>query len=285
MHHNRSPRRRAPIAPGFAGLAAAVFAACALGAPAAAQIQRVDLELVLAVDVSQSMDSAEHRLQRQGYVEAFRHDEVIEAILFGPRGRIAVTYVEWGEDYYQRQVVPWTIIDSRESALAFADELEAEALWPGSRTSISNALYQSAHLLETNNIDGSRMVIDVSGDGPNNTGPWVDFARDDVGERGITVNGLPIMLREAYAWYDIENLDEYYEDCVITGPGAFVAPVRSLEELGPTIRGKLVLEIASLPSTVRYAQFTFSNEPEEEKANCQIGEMLWQTRGGGFGFQ
>lgn len=264
--------------------AAAVLAAGIAGAAASAQVERVDLELVLAVDVSQSMDNAEHRLQRQGYVEAFRHDEVIEAILFGPRGRVAVTYVEWGEDYYQRQVVPWTIIDSREAALAFADRLEAEQLWPGSRTSISNALYASARLLLDNNIEAARMVVDISGDGPNNTGPWVDFARDDVEELGIIVNGLPIMLRQASAWYDIENLDDYYEDCVIAGPGSFVAPVRTLEELGPTIRGKLVLEIAGLPASVRYAQFTFSNEPEEPEANCQIGEMLWQSRGGGFGF-
>lgn len=265
-----------------AGLALAPTAATA---PAAAQVAReatmpVDLELVLAVDVSQSMDYDEHQLQRSGYVEAFRHDEVVDAILYGPRGRIAVTYLEWGDAYDQIQIVPWTLIESREDAHAFADALASGSPYPSQRTSISRALMRAADLMDTNEYDGIRRVIDISGDGPNNTGPMVELARDAVAERGIIVNGLPIILKETDSWYDIPNLDQYYEDCVITGPGSFVAPVEGLEQLGPTIRGKLVLEIAGLPAQLRRAQLR--EEAPAERADCLIGEKLWQSRGGRF---
>ena len=262
---------------GAAGLAASVASA------QLAQLPRtqVDLELVLAVDVSQSMDYDEHQLQRAGYVAAFRHDEVINAILYGPRGRIAVTYMEWGDAYDQVQIVPWTLIASQEDAEAFADALANEPIYPSQRTSISRAIMRAADLIEANDFDGYKRVVDISGDGPNNTGPMVELARDAVFERGVTVNGLPIMLKEADSWYDIPNLDRYYEDCVVTGPGSFVAPVESLEQLAPTIRGKLVLEIVGLPPTIRHAQFLDEEGPAEH-ADCLIGEKLWQSRGGRF---
>ncbi len=268
---------------------AAVVAALGLSSAAAAQFFEndgrsdstvVDLELVLAVDVSQSMDYDEHQLQRDGYVAAFQHDEVISAILGGPRGRIAVTYVEWGDSYDQIQIVPWTLIASREDAIAFANTLADEQIYPSQRTSISRALMRAADLLDSNEYDGLKRVIDISGDGPNNTGPMVELARDAVAERGVIVNGLPIMLKEADSWYDIPDLDKYYEDCVITGSGAFVAPVESLEQLAPTIRGKLVLEIAGLPPRLVPAQFL--EEAPADRADCLIGEKLWQSRGGRF---
>jgi hypothetical protein len=262
-------------------LAAATAWATGAGAqvPDAGRIP-VDLELVLAVDVSQSMDYEEHQLQRTGYVEAFRHDEVVDAILYGPRGRIAVTYLEWGDAYDQIQIVPWTLIETREDAHAFADALASGSPYPSQRTSISRALMRAADLIDSNEYDGLRRVIDISGDGPNNTGPMVELARDAVAERGVIVNGLPIMLKEVDSWYDIPNLDKYYEDCVITGAGSFVAPVESLEQLGPTIRGKLVLEIAGLPARIVPAQLL--EQAPADRADCLAGEKLWQSRGGRF---
>jgi hypothetical protein len=277
-------RERSP-APGIPILALGCLAALAAGlaaGPAAGQQKTVvDLELVLAVDVSQSMDLEEQTLQREGYVAAFRHDEVIDAILSGPHGRIAVTYMEWGDAYDQFQIVPWTLIASRQDALAFADALAAEQIYPSQRTSISRALLRSADHIEFNEFEGLNKVIDISGDGPNNTGQMVEIARDAVAERGVTVNGLPIMLKEADSWYDIPNLDQYYEDCVITGAGAFVAPVESLEQLAPTIRAKLVLEIVGVPPRFQYAQLR-NEEGPTDRANCLIGEQLWQSRDGRF---
>lgn len=261
---------------------AALSALLAIGPATAQERVPVDLELVLAVDISQSMDFDEHQIQREGYVAAFRHEEVIDAILYGPRGQIAVTYVEWGDAYDQFQVVPWTLIASREDALAFADQLAAEDYYQSQRTSISRALMRSADLIDFNAYDGLKKVIDVSGDGPNNIGPMIEVGRDTVAERGVTVNGLPIMLKEADSWYDIPDLDRYYEDCVITGSGAFVAPVESLEQLGPTIRSKLVLEIVGLPPQIQRAQFLDEEDAPADRADCLIGEKLWRSRGGRF---
>jgi hypothetical protein len=271
-HSTVSAAVRITVAAALAG-----FGALAADAASAENIP-VDLELVLAVDVSQSMDPDEHQLQRLGYAEAFRHQDVIDAILFGPRGRIAVTYMEWGDAYDQMQVVPWTLIASAEDAEAFADILSSTRISRSQRTSISRALLRGAALMDSNEYDGIKQVIDVSGDGPNNTGPAVEDARDAVAARGVTINGLPIMLKKEDSWYDIPNLDHYYEDCVIAGPGSFVAPVDNLEELAATIRGKLVLEIAGLPPQLQRAQV----EERSKRSNCLIGEQLWESRGGQF---
>ena len=144
---------------------------------------RVDLELVLAVDVSQSMDLEEQRLQRNGYVAAFRHRDIIKAIASGPHGRIAVSYLEWAGDHFQSIVIPWRTIASAADANAFADELASRAISREKRTSISNALLIAASMIRQNDIDGVRKVIDVSGDGPNNSGPPVALARDRVSAR------------------------------------------------------------------------------------------------------
>ncbi len=271
--------------------AIAAFSALALGAvgvaglaglfPAhAQQLQRVDLELVLAVDVSQSMDYEEHLIQRQGYIEAFRHDDVIDSIVYGSRNGMVVTYFEWGDAYDQTVVIPWTLIQTREDAHRFADMLENRPINPKRRTSISGALHFAAELILTNNYEGMRQVIDISGDGPNNSGGLVEAARDAMAAQGIIVNGLPIMIGDGLDWWDIPNLDQYYEDCVITGPGSFIAPVRNISEMAATIRAKMVLEIAGLPATTRPAQFFFEGRPEE-RANCLIGEQML-GRGGRF---
>ncbi len=262
--------------------------------------KRVDLELVLAVDVSRSMDEEEHALQRDGYVEAFRHRDVINALMSGPEGRIAVTYMEWAAQTYQ--IIPWTIIDSKEAALAFADKLDTAQPYSERRTSISTALYNAVELIEGNDIASHRRVIDVSGDGANNSGPPVEEARDFVLKRDVAINGLPIMLNEGRNMprqgFDIAHLDRYYRACVIGGEAAFIAPVFNLNQLSATIRKKLVLEIAGLdlapdmfPGTapVQYAdaapagpQLTLAQlKLPTEKPDCLAGE---KARGrGGFG--
>jgi hypothetical protein len=236
----------------FYRLLGAVSLACAAITPAALSQQsgpqqsgkRVDVELVLAVDISQSMDYQEHTLQRMGYVDAFRHKDVGQAVSSGPEGRIAVTYMEWGGDFDPIVLIPWTILDSPEAAKAFADKLANEPISSLSRTSISNALYYAADLADKNDIASHRRVIDVSGDGANNAGDPVEQARDAVLKRGFTINGLPIMLEKPKEFYDIDHLDRYYKQCVIGGPASFIAPVFDLEQLAATVRKKLVLEIA-----------------------------------------
>ncbi len=271
-----------------------------LSAPVTAQqgqMIRVDLELVLAVDISQSMDEEEHTVQRNGYVDAFRHRDVVNALMSGPEGKIAVTYMEWAGDFDPTVAVPWTIIDSEKSALAFAQRLADEPIYGEQRTSISTALITATRLIEDNNIASHRQVIDVSGDGANNAGPYVAPVRDEVVKRGIIINGLPIMLNKPKEFYDIDHLDRYYKHCVIGGASAFIAPVFDLKHLSATIRKKLVLEIASLEvepdmAPVQYAEAESpapSGAPgikrvqlklPNDKTDCTIGEQVW---GGGNG--
>ncbi|HVY88610.1 MAG TPA: DUF1194 domain-containing protein [Hyphomonadaceae bacterium] len=252
----------------------------------------VDLELVLAVDVSQSMDREEHALQKGGYVEAFRNKDVINALMSGPQGKIAVTYMEWGGDFPVEVLIPWTIIDSEKSAHAFADTLDNEPVNSMERTSISNALFSAADLIERNDIISHRKVIDVSGDGANNAGPPIEQARDAVLKKGIVINGLPIMLNKPMQFYDIPHLDRYYKNCVIGGPAAFIAPVFSLDQLAATIRKKLVLEIAGREVEPGTAPVQFASAATAgvsrvqlklptEKTDCFAGEKAIGSR---FGF-
>lgn len=236
----------------------------------------VDLELVLAVDVSASMDEDEQLIQRRGYAEAFRHPAVISAIKNSGEGRIAVTYLEWAER--ANLTVPWMVIANERDARAFAAKLEAAPVYSQRRTSLSNALVTGAALIEQNQYQGPRRVIDISGDGPNNAGATVEAARDTVIGRGIIINGLPIQLNKPPSWYDIADLDEYYKDCVIGGRGAFVLPVRSIGELAATIRTKLVTEIADL--SPRESGFMLARATARTaKADCLVGEKNWGTRG------
>lgn len=241
----------------------------------------VDLELVLAVDVSLSMDVDELKLQRQGYVAAFRHPEVIAAITSGRIGRIAVTYLEWGGAGTGRMTIPWTVIDGMPAAERFAKTLAAARINRFHRTSISDILVRASALFDGNGFAGTRRVIDVSGDGPNNQGPSVTSARDAVIRRGITINGLPILLKAAErpAWFDVATLDSYYEDCVIGGEGAFIVRVRNPVEFAAAIRRKLVLEIAGIRASVRLAQLRWPSPATD----CLIGERLWNSRHGTLG--
>jgi hypothetical protein len=242
------------------------------GAAKAAEVPAdVDLELVLAVDVSRSMDIEELGLQRDGYVAAFRHPEVVAAIQSGAMGRIAVTFVEWAGPGFQIVLVPWTVIANGADAGAFADKLDQAAVLRETGTSISAGLFFAAGQFDGSPARGVRRVVDVSGDGPNNMGLPVAPSRDEVISDGITINGLPIMLKPIYVFggYNIPNLDVYYEDCVIGGPGAFVVTVRRKEDFEEAIRRKLVLEIAGLPARLIPAAAIAQSAP---RVDCMIGE-------------
>ena len=234
----------------------------------------VDLELVLAVDVSGSMDEDEHALQRQGYVAAFRHPRVIYTIGSGYLGRIAVAYVEWAGPASQVVTVPWRIIKDRTSALAFAGELAAVPRAFIRGTSISGGLDFSADLFDGNGIEGKRRVIDISGDGANKNGTPVEMARDAVLARRIVINGLPLLLKpRLYLYTGGNGLAEYYRDCVIGGPGAFVIPVTEKIQMARAIRRKLLREIAGAPPSVRLAAW----HAPRAKMDCFIGEKIYRN--------
>ena len=253
-----------------------LFACLALlpvaAAPAAAQVEPVDLELILAVDISRSMDFDEHKLQRDGYVAAIAHPDVVSAITQGLHGRIALTYVEWAGPATQAVVVDWQVIDGPAAARRFAEELARVPIQRLHGTSISSSLAFVAPRFDTNAHEGIRRVIDVSGDGPNNMGPPVEAARDAVLARGITINGLPIMIKKGMGFSAIGDLDVYYEDCFIGGPGAFIVPVHAAAEFAVAIRRKLVLEIAGRQPELVPAQA--AGQPR--RIDCLIGEKLRQ---------
>jgi hypothetical protein len=276
----------------FLAIAGAVAAAAfALAAAAAPNLSRladkspsaipVDVELVIAVDVSYSMDPDEQALQREGYILALTSREFLRALREGANGKIAVTYFEWAGQFDQKIIMPWRLIDGPEAADAVAAEIAQAPYRRASRTSISGALRFAKPLFDDSGYRGLRRVIDVSGDGANNSGPLVVPMRDDVLASGITINGLPIMLKRSNpGTLDIEQLDLYYEDCVIGGAGAFVIPIREREKFIEATRTKLVLEIAGRQPEPRVVPAS-SQAP---RVSCTIGERLWQERWGGSGF-
>ena len=211
----------------------------------AAAEPQVDVELVLAVDVSRSMDEEEFALQRAGYVEALRHPDFINAVKAGLNGRIVLTYFEWASSIREGASIPWQIIDSAESAEAFAAQLESRPFNSFRGTSISSALTHGTELLQDNGFSGWRKVIDVSGDGPNNIGTPVTGARDEAVAQGIVVNGLPILIRPSPTFAE---LDRYYAECVTGGPGSFVLPIKQASEFATAIRRKLILEVSGAPT-------------------------------------
>ena len=223
---------------------AAVLLLLGLAAPAAAQrapaSRYVDLALVLAVDASGSVDRVRFELQKQGYVAAFRHPRVLQAIQSGPSQSIAVIMMQWTGPALQVVTVPWTRISDAASAEAFADKVAAapRALFGGG-TSISGAIDSAMALLFDNPYQATRRVIDVSGDGSNNRGRSVNQARDEAVRAGVGINGLPILALEL-------GLDRYYQDNVVGGPGAFVIAARDYETFADAILKKLIAEIAAV---------------------------------------
>jgi hypothetical protein len=254
--------------------ALAMLTLALLAPPSVAQDDiEVDLELVLAVDISLSMDSEEQRLQRDGHVEAIRHPEVIAAIRDGLHGRIALTYMQWAGSASQEVLVSWSLIDGTDSAEAFAERLAAVPLRRARRTSISSALHFAHGLFDGSGFRGLRRVVDVSGDGANNQGIPVPDARDRLVEQGIVINGLAIMISRPGLedFFHLVNLEEYFEDCVIGGPGAFVMRITDQNQFAAAIRSKMILEIADSTPRVTPAGGHVVREP----VDCLIGEKRW----------
>jgi hypothetical protein len=244
----------------------------------------VDVELVLAVDVSLSMSPDELIIQRDGYAAALTDPVVLGAILDGVHGKIAVTFVEWAGASVQQVVVPWSVIASAEDARAFVARMTATPPRSARRTSISAAITFAAAQFENSGFRSLKRVIDVSGDGPNNQGGAVHHARNRIIETGITINGLPLMTNGGgmASAYDITNLDKYYADCVIGGPGAFMIPVNDWSQFPEAIRRKLVLELADAGHPLRTAMEAEFPPVLPALASfvtdCEIGEKMWNNR-------
>ena len=213
-----------------------------LSAPAQSQtnaLPTTDIVLALMVDASGSVNQKRFELQRRGYADAFRNNQVINAIRGGSTGSIAVIMVQWTGPTMQALAVPWTLIKDEASANAFADAIDAapRQLFGGG-TSVSGAIDHAMLLLQAAPYRGLKRVIDISGDGSNNRGRDVREARDEAVRAGAIINGLPIVSLE----YD---LDKYYFNNVIGGPGAFIVPADSYDNFAQAIVRKLILEIAS----------------------------------------
>jgi hypothetical protein len=239
-------------------------------------VPSVNVELVIAVDVSYSMDMDELAVQREGYAKAIASQDFLQALRAAPGGKVAVTYFEWSMSGDEKIIIPWRVIDGPESADAAAAEIMKAPVRRGSSTSISGAINFAVQLFEENPYRGLRRVIDISGDGPNNDGAPVTGARDAALAKGIIINGLPIMVKEpSLSTIDIENLDLYYEDCVIGGPGSFIMTIKDREKFQEAIRTKLVLEVARLPPESGIVPVA----EKEPRVPCLIGERKLQERG------
>jgi len=219
--------------------AVAVALVLGLGGPATTQTSSVDLQLVLAVDASGSVNQERFDLQKQGYAAAFRNPRVLRAIRSGRSQSIAVTMAQWTGPYQQIQVVPWTLIRDQATADAFADAIEkSHRQLFGGGTSISGAIDYGVSIMPSSPFRGLKRVIDISGDGSNNRGRSVTQARDEAVRAGMTINGLPILALEL-------DLDRYYFDNVIGGPGAVMVPAASYDAFAEAILKKLIIEIAA----------------------------------------
>jgi Protein of unknown function (DUF1194) len=246
--------------------------------------QEVDLELILAVDISYSMDIEEQRLQRDGYIQALTSPEVLKAIRGGMVGKIAVTYFEWAGATTQRVIVPWQVIDGPETAGAFVAKLAAAPISRWYRTSISGAILFGQELFENNGFDAPRRVLDISGDGANNHGSAVTDARDRALQAGIVINGLPIMIANGRrSVFDMDDLDDYYTDCVIGGLGSFMITIKERDQFVQATRVKILREIAAVPDNERLPKglkiipVNIASD-DKRKTNCRVGERQWEER-------
>lgn len=245
--------------------------------------EAVDVELVLAVDVSLPITPAELETQRRGYAAALSHDHVLQAIAAGRHGKIAVTYFEWAATNMQHVVVPWTVIASKADAQRVAAQLTANRPFSGQPTSISAALKFGADLFRKSGFRASKRIIDISGGGPNNDGAPITGVRNAVIKRGITINALPFTTNSASeAAYNMSRVDRYYADCVIGGPGSFMMPVSDWRQFAAVLRRKLVLELAGPSSSAWRAEAGDEGLPVElatayAPSDCMIGERLWRN--------
>ena len=248
------------------GLTAA--AVLGLAGPSAAQQQAsvpVDVELVLAVDISQSLDFDEHQLQRNGYVGAFRQSDVVAALTSGPNKRVAVTLVFWAGEVPVRQAIPWTVIDGEAAAAAFAERISRQAINGEKNSSISRALTETAQLIDSNAYVSSRQVIMLSGDGANAVGPPVTPARDAIVKQGKTIIGLPLMMGKPKTYPDIDGLDRYFEQCVVGGDGGFSMPLTAPGQISAALR-RAVGPTGSAPPA------------RDASVDCMAGEKAWAAR-------
>ncbi len=263
-------------------LAVLVLAGACAATPSRARDQgiEVDAELVFGVDISYSMDRVEQELQRNGYVQALTSPEFLNALKSNALGKVAIAYMQWASYGDQDLVLDWTVISGPDSAKAAADKLAAAPYRRARRTSISGAIDAATRLFNENGFKGARQIIDISGDGPNNDGRPVMQARADAIARGITINGLPLVgIRPYLGPADIQDLDIYYEDCVIGGPDAFMISIHDTKSFVDATRSKLVREIArgSAAPTTRLIQHAQAKEP---RISCMVGENLWRGRWG-----
>ena len=281
-------RRRLPLSIARQYVAKAAWLSLALllpGFPSYAA-ERVDLELVLATDVSRSIDESEARLQREGTAAAIRNRDVVRAIQGGVLRKIAVAYLDYSSADYNQIIIDWTVISDQASADAFSRKLLEAPLSLGRRTSISDAIEQSARMILTNEFTGTRRIIDVAGDGPNNHGRLVETVRNETIAKRITINGLPIISPPggfgAAFWLD--DLDRYYQGCVIGGPGAFMVVAKDFKDFARAVRRKLIFEIAGLTPPTPARVLPASVKPVAGAAGytyekgCDIGERQWQRR-------
>jgi hypothetical protein len=290
------------------GLLALLF----LALPAAAQERKeVDLALILAVDISGSVDPEEAKLQRQGYVDAFRDKVIVRAILGGNHGRIAVAYFEWSDAWVQKLLVDWTLLDSEGAIEAFTRRLENAPISIARRTSISGAIRYAIPMYRRMPYEADRKVLDISGDGSNNDGGLVTDVRHDALKERIVINGLPIMndRPNPFGFPSEADLDRYYLHCVTGGPRSFVEVAQNFEDFPRAVRKKLLQEVAdtgplndfdigdlgAVRANIQLAQsngrrqarveedFTRFVRPEYE-LGCDIGEKrsrdFWQRRFG-----
>jgi uncharacterized protein DUF1194 len=220
-----------------------------LALPANAQDKKeVDLALAMAIDISGSIDPDEAKLQREGYVMAFRDPVIVKAILGGANGRIAVAYYEWSDAWVQRLLIDWTLLDSEASIAAFANRLANAPISISRRTSISGAIRYAIPLFGRSPYEAGRKVLDISGDGSNNDGGLVTDQRHEALKERIVINGLPIMndRPNPFGFPSEADLDKYYLHCVTGGPRSFVEVARNFEDFPRAVRKKLLQEVADL---------------------------------------
>lgn len=236
--------------------------------PIAAPNNEVDVELILAVDTSRSMDYEEVEIQRDGYIAALQHPDFINAVRMGLLGRIAISYYEWAGEVDPSSVIDWQIIANEADAKDFAAKLAARPIVTQRRTSISAAIKFGTQSLLSNNFSGLRKVIDVSGDGPNNMGTPVEAARDEAVSSGVVINGLALVLRPSGT---TGGLDQYYKDCVIGGPASFVLPIHRIEDFEVAVRRKLIMEVSGISPNPQLQKIA-----GEKKSDCMVGENQWR---------
>jgi Protein of unknown function (DUF1194) len=287
-----------------------LFTLILLTLPSAAQDKKdVDLALALGIDISGSIDPDEAKMQREGYVAAFRDPVIVRAILGGANGRIAVAYFEWSDSWMQKLLIDWTLLDSEASIAAFAQRLSDLPISIARRTSISGAIRYSIPLFGRSPYEAQRKVLDISGDGSNNDGGLVTDMRYEALKEKIAINGLPIMndRPNPFGFPSEADLDRYYLHCVTGGPRSFVEVAHSFEDFPRAVRKKLLQEVADfgprndfdigqgpLPDGTQLAQtgrprmhedddYTKFVRPEYE-LGCDIGEKrsreFWQRRFG-----